>query len=233
MPRTARYRDNRRLGRWRSRLSLSCRRRREAQKHFRRPSKGGSSSCAPIARTATRSTRSSESPLMIAPPFRTLHERYPVEASQESLAEGIVTGHPSMPEFRLDPGQVGDVIAYLNRSSTRRQPLRLDRFIDVRQGRAGVAACFLTTSECVRRAVCSAGGIYGSIASTNEIHDLRRRRLGGRACRARVSVDRDRGQGLHAGIRLSRLSVCRRERSRGVCDRQSLFRAQRPKRCRS
>lgn len=53
------------------------------------------------------------SPLKIAPPFRTLHERYPVESLQEALAEGIVTGHPSMPEFQLDPGQVGDVIAYL------------------------------------------------------------------------------------------------------------------------
>jgi hypothetical protein len=31
----------------------------------------------------------------------------------EALAEGIVTGHPSMPEFRLDPGQVQDVISYL------------------------------------------------------------------------------------------------------------------------
>ena len=53
------------------------------------------------------------SPLSVAPPFRKLHERYPVETLQESLAEGIVTGHPSMPEFALDPGQVGDVIAYL------------------------------------------------------------------------------------------------------------------------
>jgi cytochrome c len=53
------------------------------------------------------------SPLKIAPPFRTLHLRYPVESLQESLAEGIITGHPSMPEFRLDPGQVADVIAYL------------------------------------------------------------------------------------------------------------------------
>jgi mono/diheme cytochrome c family protein len=53
------------------------------------------------------------SPLKVAPPFRTLHERYPVESLQESLAEGIVTGHPSMPEFQLDPGQVDDVIAYL------------------------------------------------------------------------------------------------------------------------
>ena len=54
-----------------------------------------------------------ESPLKPAPPFRTLHLRYPVESLQESLAEGIITGHPSMPEFRLDPGQIADVIAYL------------------------------------------------------------------------------------------------------------------------
>ncbi len=57
--------------------------------------------------------RIGQSPLPVAPPFRRLHERYPVETLQESLAEGIVTGHPSMPEFKLDPGQVGDVIAYL------------------------------------------------------------------------------------------------------------------------
>jgi cytochrome c len=57
--------------------------------------------------------RVGRSPLPMAPPFRTLHERYPVESLQESLAEGIVTGHPSMPEFKLDPGQAGDVIAYL------------------------------------------------------------------------------------------------------------------------
>lgn len=57
--------------------------------------------------------RMGESPLPIAPPFRTLHERYPVDDLQEPLAEGIVTGHPTMPEFRFDPGQVGDIIAYL------------------------------------------------------------------------------------------------------------------------
>jgi cytochrome c len=44
------------------------------------------------------------SPLPIAPQFRTLHERYPVESLEESLAEGIVTGHPTMPQFKLDPG---------------------------------------------------------------------------------------------------------------------------------
>jgi mono/diheme cytochrome c family protein len=55
----------------------------------------------------------SDSPLRIAPPFRSLHERYPVEDLATPLAEGIRTGHPTMPEFKLDPGQVADVIAYL------------------------------------------------------------------------------------------------------------------------
>ena len=47
-------------------------------------------------------------------PFRTLHERYPVENLQVPLSEGIRTGHPTMPEFRLDPGQIADLIAVLN-----------------------------------------------------------------------------------------------------------------------
>jgi cytochrome c553 len=55
----------------------------------------------------------SPSPLKIAPPFRTLHERYPIEMLQEALAEGIVTGHPAMPEFRFDADQVGDFMVFL------------------------------------------------------------------------------------------------------------------------
>ena len=55
----------------------------------------------------------SPSPLPIAPPFRSLNERYPAESLAETLAEGIVTGHPTMPEFRLEPDQVNDVISYL------------------------------------------------------------------------------------------------------------------------
>ena len=55
----------------------------------------------------------SPSPLKIAPPFRTLHKRYPVETLAEALAEGIQTGHPTMPEFQLEPDQIGDLLAYL------------------------------------------------------------------------------------------------------------------------
>jgi mono/diheme cytochrome c family protein len=52
------------------------------------------------------------SPLKVAPPFRTLHSRYPVEDLEEPLAEGIITRHPAMPEFSFDSGQVADIIAY-------------------------------------------------------------------------------------------------------------------------
>ena len=47
----------------------------------------------------------SDSPLAIAPPFRTLHLKF--------LAEGIVVDHPTMPQFRLEPDQLADVMAYL------------------------------------------------------------------------------------------------------------------------
>ena len=49
----------------------------------------------------------------MAPPFRVLHLRYPVENLSQPLGEGIVTGHPTMPEFRLDPGEVHDFIDFL------------------------------------------------------------------------------------------------------------------------
>jgi mono/diheme cytochrome c family protein len=57
--------------------------------------------------------RTSPSPMAIAPPFRNLNKSYPVESLAEAFAEGIRTGHPSMPEFRLDPAQISDVIAFL------------------------------------------------------------------------------------------------------------------------
>jgi cytochrome c len=57
--------------------------------------------------------RSGPSPFSPAPPFRTLHRKYPVESLEEALGEGIFTGHPAMPEFELQPGEIGDFIAFL------------------------------------------------------------------------------------------------------------------------
>ncbi len=53
------------------------------------------------------------SPLAAAPPFRELGERYPVSDLEEALAEGIVTGHPAMPEFSFDPDEIDAIVAYL------------------------------------------------------------------------------------------------------------------------
>jgi cytochrome c len=57
--------------------------------------------------------RNGESSNRLAPPFRTLGQRYPVESLEESLGEGIMSGHPDMPEFKFDASDVGAIIAYL------------------------------------------------------------------------------------------------------------------------
>jgi len=57
--------------------------------------------------------RVSPSPLAVAPPFRDLHRRYPVETLSEAFAEGIYTGHPTMPAFQLDPDQINDLLSFL------------------------------------------------------------------------------------------------------------------------
>jgi cytochrome c len=56
-----------------------------------------------------------------APAFRDLSRRSPIDNLSEALAEGLVTGHPAMPEFVFPPGDVAAIIAYL-------------RSIQVRQG---------------------------------------------------------------------------------------------------
>jgi len=40
---------------------------------------------------------------------RTPSTHYLIESREESLGEGTITGHPAMPEFKFNPGQVGDV----------------------------------------------------------------------------------------------------------------------------
>ena len=57
--------------------------------------------------------RTGQSPLNEAPPFRTLHLRYPIETLGEALAEGITTGHPTMPEVALRPDQIHDLLSFL------------------------------------------------------------------------------------------------------------------------
>ncbi|MBD8890317.1 c-type cytochrome [Roseibium litorale] len=55
-----------------------------------------------------------ESPDPQAPAFRDLSQRYPVSSLEESLAEGIVTGHNDMPEFVLQPDDIERFLGYLS-----------------------------------------------------------------------------------------------------------------------
>lgn len=54
-----------------------------------------------------------------APPFRELHRRYDPDQLGEALAEGLLTGHPMMPEFRFQPDDVRAIVDYLKSIQTR------------------------------------------------------------------------------------------------------------------
>lgn len=57
--------------------------------------------------------RQGASPNAQAPVFRSLGRRYEIESLEEALGEGLVVGHPEMPEFRFEADDVGAIIAYL------------------------------------------------------------------------------------------------------------------------
>lgn len=48
-----------------------------------------------------------------APPFRVVVTRYPPDNLAEALAEGLVSGHPDMPEFVFEPDEVEAITSYL------------------------------------------------------------------------------------------------------------------------
>ena len=58
--------------------------------------------------------RSGTSPNPKATPFREIGRKYPVDNLEETLAEGVVTGHPEMPKVKMTPKDIGAFIAYLH-----------------------------------------------------------------------------------------------------------------------
>jgi mono/diheme cytochrome c family protein len=65
--------------------------------------------------------RQGRSPNAAAPPFRDLHARYRVDDLAEALAEGILVGHPAMPEMRFPPDDVKAILAYIKSIQGREQ----------------------------------------------------------------------------------------------------------------
>ena len=64
-----------------------------------------------------------DSPVAAAPRFREIFRRYPAGSLQEAFERGLLTRHPSMPQIRLMPGEIVDLVAYIKslqvRSSAR------------------------------------------------------------------------------------------------------------------
>lgn len=57
--------------------------------------------------------RADASPHRAAPPLRIVLQHYPTESLQESLIEGLTSGHPDMPTFRFADGDAAAILAYL------------------------------------------------------------------------------------------------------------------------
>lgn len=53
------------------------------------------------------------SPNPKAPPFRTLSERFPIDALEETFIGTIDTGHSGMPVFQAEQRMIDDIIAYI------------------------------------------------------------------------------------------------------------------------
>jgi mono/diheme cytochrome c family protein len=55
-----------------------------------------------------------ESPYAPAPPFRDIAKMYKATDLEEALVEGIVVGHPAMPEFEMTGEQAAAVAAFID-----------------------------------------------------------------------------------------------------------------------
>ena len=53
-------------------------------------------------------------PMGLAPPFRDLSKRYAIETLEEALAEGIVVGHPAMPQFTFEAREINALLTYIS-----------------------------------------------------------------------------------------------------------------------
>src|SRR4051812_23755512 len=58
--------------------------------------------------------KAGESPYALAPPFREIAKMYRATDLEEALVEGIVVGHPAMPEFEMTGEQGAAVAAFID-----------------------------------------------------------------------------------------------------------------------
>jgi cytochrome c len=57
--------------------------------------------------------KSGTSPFEAAPPFRTIPQKYDPSELEEAFVEGIVVGHPAMPEWEMTSEQATALAAFI------------------------------------------------------------------------------------------------------------------------
>ncbi|MEM1199004.1 MAG: cytochrome c [Pseudomonadota bacterium] len=78
------------------------------------PSRKGQEIAAKLCARCHSITRDGESPFAEAPPFRTFAQKWPLESLEEAFAEGIVVGHPAMPEFVFGPNDIQNLLSFMD-----------------------------------------------------------------------------------------------------------------------
>ncbi|MGE8940799.1 c-type cytochrome [Leptospira interrogans] len=58
--------------------------------------------------------RSDDSPHPITPPFRDLHQDFPIPMLVDALATGVVSGHDEMPMFEFTREEARALLAYID-----------------------------------------------------------------------------------------------------------------------
>lgn len=77
------------------------------------PSQKGQEIAAKLCARCHAIARDDESAFAEAPPFRTFAAKWPLESLEEAFAEGIVVGHPAMPEFQFGPEDIQNLLSYI------------------------------------------------------------------------------------------------------------------------
>ena len=75
-----------------------------------------------VGRTWAAGSPTGDSAMAAALPLRDIANLYPPTQLQEAFGEGVMTGHPAMPQFELRPGEINDLIAYLESIQTSARP---------------------------------------------------------------------------------------------------------------
>ena len=57
--------------------------------------------------------KTGDSPFEAAPPFRTIPQKYDPRELEEAFVEGIVVGHPAMPEWEMTSEQASALSAFI------------------------------------------------------------------------------------------------------------------------